>query len=192
MPRVTSDAPCPIAVFARAPVAGAAKTRLIPRLGADGAAVLHARLVEHTLAQAIAAGLGDVTLWCAPDDTHPFFASCAARFGVALRAQQGEDLGARMLHAFEAARGPLIVIGADCPMLGADLLREAAQALQSGADAVFCPAEDGGYGLIGLAAPDVSLFQNMHWGTDRVMADTRICLRALGWISHETAPVWDV
>jgi rSAM/selenodomain-associated transferase 1 len=192
MRRVTSDAPFPIAIFARAPVAGAAKTRLIPRLGADGAAALHERLVEHTLGQAIAAGLGDVTLWCAPDAAHPFFASCAARFGVALRAQQGDDLGARMLHAFEEARGPLIVIGADCPMLGAGLLRDAAQALQSRVDAVFCPAEDGGYGLIGLATPDVSLFQNMHWGSDRVMADTRLRVRALGWTSHETAPVWDV
>jgi rSAM/selenodomain-associated transferase 1 len=190
--RVTSEAPCPIAIFARAPVAGAAKTRLIPRLGADGAAALHARLVEHTLQQALAAGLGEVTLWCWPDETHPFFAQCAARFGVPLRAQQGDDLGARMLFAFEAARGPLLVIGADCPMLGPELLREADNALRAGADAVFCPAEDGGYGLIGLARPQPSLFENMTWGIDTVMAETRTRLRSLGLAWRETAPVWDV
>ncbi|MDB5545741.1 MAG: hypothetical protein JWO64_2890 [Hyphomicrobiales bacterium] len=192
MRRVTSEAPCPIAIFARAPVAGAAKTRLIPRLGPEGAARLHARLVEHTLQQALAAGLGEVTLWCAPDEAHPFFAQCAARFGVGLRTQQGDDLGARMLFAFEAARGPLIVIGADCPMLGPDLLREADSALRAGADAVLCPADDGGYGLIGLAQPHASLFENMDWGTDRVMAETRGRLRTLGLAWRETAPVWDV
>src|SRR5437868_3801239 len=116
-PRVTNDGPCPVAIFARAPVAGAAKTRLISRLGAEGAAALHARLVERALSQALAAGLGEVTLWCAPDASHPFFADCAARFGVRLRAQRGADLGARMLHAFEVAQGPLILIGSDCPML---------------------------------------------------------------------------
>ncbi|MDB5642003.1 MAG: radical domain protein [Hyphomicrobiales bacterium] len=190
--RVTAEAPCPIAIFARAPVAGAAKTRLIPKLGAEGAAALHARLVEHTLAQACATGLGEVTLWCAPDETHAFFARCAARFGVRLRAQQGDDLGARMLFAFEEARGPLLVIGADCPMLGADLLREADAALRAGADAAFCPAEDGGYGLIGLARSHVGLFEQIDWGTEVVMAQTRAQLAALGWAAHETAPVWDV
>lgn len=192
MRRVTIETPCPIAIFARAPVAGAAKTRLIPRLGPEGAAALHARLVEHTLRQALAAGLGEVTLWCAPDDTHPFFAQCAARFGVKLRAQQGEDLGARMLVAFNQARGPLILIGADCPMLGPDLLREADEALRAGRDAVFCPAEDGGYGLIGLARPHVSLFERIAWGADQVMTQTRERATALGWSRHETAPVWDV
>src|SRR5690349_15863670 len=110
MRRVTRDAPCPVAIFARAPVAGAAKTRLIPRLSAPGAAALHARLVEHTLTQALAAELGEVTLWCAPDETHPFFGQCAARFGVRLRRQEGADLGARMQFAFEDAAGPLILI----------------------------------------------------------------------------------
>ncbi|MDB5649427.1 MAG: hypothetical protein JWL62_947 [Hyphomicrobiales bacterium] len=186
------DAPCPIAVFARAPVAGAAKTRLIPRLGRQGAADLHARLVRHMLAQATDAGLGAVTLWCSPDAEHPFFAACGVRFGVGLVAQTGGDLGARMHAAFVAAHGPLLLIGTDCPVLTPALLREAASALADGCDAVFCPAEDGGYGLVGLRAPCTLLFSEMPWGTEHVMAQTRVRLVQAGLSWHETAPVWDV
>lgn len=192
MSRAIPDAPCPIAVFARAPVAGAAKTRLIPRLGAQGAADLHARLVTHMLREACAAGLGDVTLWCSPDTEHPFFAQCRARFGVACVSQNGGDLGARMYAAFVAAEGPLLLAGTDCPVLTRELLRETDDALRAGKDAVFCPAEDGGYGLVGLRAPCPSLFADMPWGTEFVMAETRMRLTAAGLSWHETKPVWDV
>jgi len=78
-----------ISVFAKAPVPGQAKTRLIPALGPDGAARLHARLVTHTLTTVSAAALGPVTLWCAPDTAHPFFDGLAARFGVTREVQRG-------------------------------------------------------------------------------------------------------
>ncbi|MDO9439311.1 MAG: TIGR04282 family arsenosugar biosynthesis glycosyltransferase [Beijerinckiaceae bacterium] len=183
---------CPVAIFARAPIAGAAKTRLIPRLGAAGAAALHARLVTHTLTQVAAARPTSATLWCSPDATHSFFADCRATFGVTLEPQHGADLGQRMHAAFVAAQGPLLLVGTDCPMLGPDLLREAAEALLNGSDAAFCPAEDGGYGLVGLRKPCPSLFDDMDWGTDRVMSETRARLRRLGLAWHETATVWDV
>ncbi len=192
MPHARIDPACPIAIFARAPVAGAAKTRLIPHLGAEGAAALHARLVEHTLAQVQRAEPSAATLWCSPDIDHPFFRHCATHFGIDLQAQEGADLGARMLAAFEQAKGPLILIGTDAPALGPDLLREARAALAAGKDAVFCPAEDGGYALIGLRAPVPGLFEKIDWGTDRVMAQTRQRLAQLNLSWHETAPVWDV
>src|SRR5689334_14734736 len=131
-----------IAVFAKAPVAGEVKTRLVPTLGADGAARLHERLVEHALETAIAARLGPVELWCAPDPAHPFFEGCAQRFGVALRRQRGADLGARMHDAFAATGAPLLLIGSDCPALTPADLRACAAALGTH-DAVFVPAEDG-------------------------------------------------
>ena len=56
-----------IAIFARAPVAGEAKTRLIPRLGAEGAAALQHALIHRALATAVAAELGSVSLWCSPE-----------------------------------------------------------------------------------------------------------------------------
>jgi rSAM/selenodomain-associated transferase 1 len=180
-----------IAVMARAPVAGAAKTRLIPRLGAQGAAALHARLVEHSLHTAVATGL-PVTLWCAPDCSHPFFARCADEFGVGLRAQPDGDLGARMAHAFEIAGRPTLLMGSDCPTMDAPLLLRCAEELRAGARAIFLPAEDGGYGLVGLAAPLLQIFCDMEWGTDRVMAETRRRLFALDIVAVEPAVVWDV
>ena len=105
-----------MAVFARAPVPGAAKTRLIPALGAARAAALHADLVRHTLDTCSAAGFTRVDLWCAPDMEHEFFAECARRPGVHLRAQQGEDLGQRMLHAFDLSLrecGTCVLVGSD-------------------------------------------------------------------------------
>src|SRR5215472_9449712 len=91
-----------IAVLAKAPLPGFAKTRLIPALGADGAALLQARLVEHSVATACAARIGPVTLWAAPDESHPLFQAIGAR-GVALARQNRGDLGARMLAAVAAA-----------------------------------------------------------------------------------------
>jgi glycosyltransferase A (GT-A) superfamily protein (DUF2064 family) len=106
-----------VAVLAKAPLAGFAKTRLIPVLGARGAALLQARLIAHAVASACAAAIGPVTLWATPDEHHPALQSVAAERGVALERQQDGDLGARMLSALEAANGPSLVIGTDCPAL---------------------------------------------------------------------------
>lgn len=173
-------------VFAKAPVAGQAKTRLIPALGAVGAAELHRRLVRHTLENAVAAGVGPVTLWCAPDDKHPFFAECARNYGVALRVQQGHDLGQRMAHALACGLGSsrhVLLIGTDCPLLGPDTLRHAAQRLGAHGSTVFVPAEDGGYALVGVSDSVPDMFEGIAWGSDSVMAHTRSHLRSrsLAW-----------
>lgn len=182
-----------IAVFAKAPVPGQAKTRLIPALGPEGAARLHARLVTHTLTTASAAALGPVTLWCAPDTGHPLFDALAQRFNLTCEVQHGEDLGVRMFNAFNhhAPDGPVLLIGTDCPALGADTLRAAAHALMNN-DAVFVPAEDGGYALIGLNHPERSLFEDIPWGSGTVMSRTRDALRRAGLRWTELAPLWDV
>lgn len=183
-----------IAILAKAPVAGVAKTRLIPSLGAAGAARLQAMLTERTVQTALASDLGSVTLWCTPDCTHPVFIGLAARHGVALRRQVGIDLGARMAAAvaFHAPRGPVLVLGTDCPALVPDHLCEAAAALAGDADAALIPAEDGGYVLIGLAAPRPALFEGVAWGTDQVLDQTRARLRAGALRWSEAAPLWDV
>ena len=84
------------------------------------------------------------------------------------------------------------MIGTDCPALTAGELRAAAKALQAGNDAVFVPAEDGGYVLIGLRHPIASLFYGIPWGTDQVMDHTRARLRSAGLRWQELAPLWDV
>ncbi len=165
-----------VIVFARAPRAGRAKTRLVPLLGEQGAARLHARLVRRALATAAESGLGGVELW-------------------STRRQRGADLGARMHHAFahglrRAER--VVLIGADCPVLRARDLHQAARWLAGGADAVFAPAEDGGYALIALRRVSPRLFEGVEWGGARVMAQTRERLVALGWRWRELPEVWDV
>ncbi len=184
-----------VIVFAKAPEPGAVKTRLVPLLGAAGAAALHARLVKRTLETTRAASFKRVQLHCAPDSADPFFRFCEGHYGVTLEAQVAGDLGARMLSAFEkalAAHACVLLVGTDCPALTARHLRQAEKALRDGADAVFVPCEDGGYALIGLGRVDAKLFDGITWSTDSVMADTRVRLKELGWSSHELETLWDV
>ena len=181
-----------IAIFARAPVAGEAKTRLIPLLGSERAAALHAALVRKTLTSAVAARLGEVTLWCSPDTSHSFFESCRIEFGVKLMVQDSGDIGQRMLGAFRATAGPLLLAGSDCPPLSVSHFRQCAAALQGGLDAVFLPTEDGGYALVGLQRPLASLFAGVKWGSERVMNQTRSRLRAGGLRWSEPARLWDL
>ena len=184
-----------LVVFARAPVPGAVKTRLIPLLGAERAAALHVRLVKHALGTARKASFARTELCCAPDAEHPFFRFCAGHYGVELCAQAEGDLGARMLAAFEralVASPRALIMGSDCPALTARHLRLADRALRDGSDAVCVPCEDGGYALIGLARADRRLFEDIAWGGETVMATTRERLAALGWQWLELDTLWDV
>ena len=183
--------PVAVAVLAKAPLAGFAKTRLIPVIGAESAALLQARLIERAVATASAAGIGPVTLWATPDASHPTFRAIRAR-GIALAHQGDGDLGARMLAAIAAATGPVLVIGTDCPALTSGHLRAAAGILRSGADAVVIPADDGGYVLIGMRHAQPTLFSDMRWSTPGVMDETRRRLKALGLTWQEPVTLWDV
>ena len=184
--------------MAKAPLPGAAKTRLVPALGDAGAAALAQRLLVHALEEALAAGLGPVTVWAAPDATHPAFVR-AQHQGAMLAVQAAGDLGARMAHVFQShfahAATPLLLMGADAPALDAAMLQRAAAALNDH-DAVFVPAHDGGYALVGLrAAPPAllkALFSGMTWSTARVMADTRQRLAAAGFGHAELPAVHDI
>lgn len=184
-----------VIVFAKAPRPGEVKTRLIPLLGAGGAVDLHVQLVRHALEAAAAALLRPVELHCAPDASDPFFRFCGSHYGVTLRAQAGDGLGARMHAAFTqalAAYARVLLIGSDCPALTPRHLQQAEQALRDGADAVFVPCEDGGYALIGLQRVDAALFDGIAWGSASVMEETRSRLRRLGWNWRELETLWDV
>jgi rSAM/selenodomain-associated transferase 1 len=184
--------PVAVAVLAKAPIPGFAKTRLIPALGTEGAAALASRLIDHAIATACDAAVGPVTLWAAPVETHAAFQSARARFDIALARQPEGDLGARMLAALAAAKGPALIIGTDCPTLAAEHLRTAAEALRGGTDVVVCPAEDGGYVLIGARQAEPALFTVMPWSTAEVMNETRRRLKALGRTWQEPVTLWDV
>ena len=161
-----------IAVFAKAPQAGAAKTRLIPALGAAGAARLQRQLTLQALRLAQHFCTGQMTLWCSPDTHHHFFQALHTRFGLRLCSQSGTHLGTRMSNAFAAHDGPLLLIGTDCPAMETGHLVTAANVLCEGHDAVFIPAEDGGYVLVGLRRPQPRLCENIDGGGASVMAQT--------------------
>lgn len=183
-----------VAVLARAPVPGFAKTRLIPSLGAEAAADLQAAFILRTLQTALAAGLGPVSLWCAPDCAHPLFGRCRRDFAVSLYPQCAGNIGERMAFAFAdlCLEGPALLVGTDCPALTPGHLKRAAQVLRKGCDAVFFPAEDGGYVLAGLRRATPLLFQDIPWGGPEVMVATRQRLRQAACRWQEPASLWDV
>lgn len=181
-------------VFAKAPVPGRVKTRLCPPLTAEGAALLHARLVRQTLSTACAAGGAAVELHCSPSTGDAFFADCAREFGVELRVQSDGDIGARMAHALRGASRaqPLLLIGSDCPARSADELRDALRKLENGTDAVLGPVEDGGYALIGLTRFDARLFEGIAWSTEQVAAQTLARFADLDYRWATLPTLWDV
>ncbi len=185
-----------VAVLAKAPVSGLAKTRLIPRLGAAGAARVQRVFTLQTLIVAHTASTGPITLWCAPDTSHRFFRVLSRRHGVRCAPQAVGDIGQRMAaavhhHFAHQSTPPLLIVGTDCPVRGSHHLQQAADALQQH-DVVLIPAEDGGYVLIGLRRPVPGVFEGIAWSTPQVMEQTRQRLRALGVPWCELPTLWDV
>ena len=181
-------------VFAKAPVPGEVKTRLIPALDAEHAAMLHAALTERALTTALDSDAEAIELCCAPDDAHSFFQSCAEDFEVDLSRQGEGDLGERMLRALDRALEEFpqaIIIGADCPALTAKHIDAAAAALANH-DIVLTPAEDGGYALIGARRTHPDMFKGIAWSTDTVLEQQRNNLGDCGLSRHEMETLWDV
>jgi len=185
---------CRLIVFAKAPIPGQVKTRLIPFIGEEAATALHQKLVSHCLSVALKASL-PIELWCSPSSRHPFFIHFRKDFRLDLHKQPPGDLGRRMAFAFRKAlqrASSALLIGTDSPSLTSDDIKKAAETLAQGIDAVITPAEDGGYVLIGLRRLAPDLFSGISWGTNTVMDETRLRLRRLKWRWHEMPQRWDV
>lgn len=207
-----------IVVFAKAPQPGRVKTRLIPALGAEGAAALAARMLARTLAVAAEAAEasaarkpveaidtveatetagarpGGVELCASPAPGDPAWRGRTVPAGLRWSAQGEGDLGARMAGAARrvlAAGERVLLIGTDCPALDAACLRAAAEALDE-VEAVIVPSFDGGYVLLGLRRFDPSLFEGIAWSTSTVAAATRARLAALAWPYRELPALHDI
>ncbi len=182
-------------VFAREPLAGLVKTRLIPVLGAEGAARLYRALLELALEAAAAVPGVRRELWCAgAPPTGGVCADLALSLGMGFHHQPTGDLGARMAAALTQALtggGRAVLIGSDCPEYHGDYLGAALEALRDH-EAVLGPAADGGYVLIGLRRYAPELFKDIPWGTNAVLADTRAVLTRLGWTWAELPTLTDL
>jgi len=175
--------PVRIVIFAKAALPGFAKTRLIPALGAQGAADLARRLLADALVRALTARVGPVELCVTPDSADPVWQTFALPGGVQLTDQGEGDLGERMARAAQRVLDggeSVLLVGTDCPTLKAPRLQQAAAALQH-LDATLVPAFDGGYVLLGLNTFHPSLFSSMAWSTNDVAAQTLLRLNKLNW-----------
>lgn len=169
-----ANKPVRIIVFAKAPQPGLAKTRLIPALGAEGAARLAKRMLQHTLREALLANVGTVELCAAPAVSEPAWQGVELPPGIVTSTQGEGDLGARMARAAQHACDTgevVILIGTDCPQLDAPRLRAARDALAQH-DAVIHCTTDGGYALLGFRRFSATLFERMPWSTSDVATMT--------------------
>jgi len=183
-----------IIIFAKAPRPGFAKTRLIPALGAEGAAELAQQMLFNTLREAAAAKIGVVELCVTPALHDPAWCAMQLPAGITISDQGAGDLGARLARAAKRVLDkaePVLLIGTDCVEMSADLLREAAQGLQRH-DAVIYGTLDGGYALLGLKRFDPFLFSDMPWSTDAVAGITLARIEQLGWVVHVGRMLHDV
>jgi len=184
-----------LSLFAKPPLAGQVKTRLIPRLGSQGALELYLRLcgISFQLARDLAQQRGvELALW--HSSAEPGLLADWAR-GMHLYPQPEADLGQRMHQAFVAgaAQGVTrqVIIGMDCPQLTLPILQNAFDSLENH-DLVLGPALDGGYYLIGLAKPFLPLFAGVAWSTDQVLNQTLDRANAGGLRSLLLEPLSDL
>ncbi|RRJ85020.1 TIGR04282 family arsenosugar biosynthesis glycosyltransferase [Aestuariirhabdus litorea] len=182
-----------ILLFAKPPVSGRVKTRLIPSLGVEVATQVHAELLLHcasTLAQCPGV---ERQLWAGFDPQNPAFQEPVFK-GWKRYLQVDGDLGDRMAAATAVALSHAqraVVVGSDCPAMTPAYIEAAFEALEHH-PVVLGPAEDGGYVLVGTRERVPELFQGIDWGSDRVLQQSRERLRkeGVGWVELET--LWDV
>ena len=184
-----------ILIFAKAPVAGKVKTRLIPALGAQQAAAFHAACVRRCTLDRVAMGIAPVALFVDGPLDHPVIEQLRASVEIDVYPQQGDDLGERMLNAAQhvlSSASLVLLTGTDSPGLTRDDFICAMMALRQGHEVVMQPAFDGGYVMLGLQARFPNLFTDMPWGTDRVAQLTAERCQKFGASLYQLEPSWDV
>lgn len=202
-----------IALIAKAPVAGFAKTRLIPALGEQGSAKIAKRLLEHATSQAVAAELGNTYLFASPFPLSKWPDVCIPD-SLRVFPQADGDLGNRLIQACltmnddeggtnsfaqqELASeqtveldSPIILMGTDCPSLTVQVLRQCAAELNQ-VDACLIPASDGGYVALGLKRLHRSIFTDIAWSTEVVCSTTEQRFDALGWSYSKLPTMHDI
>jgi uncharacterized protein len=179
-----NDAEDSLVIFARVPIPGKVKTRLMPSYSAEEACAIHLALLRDVIegaVRAVGGRAGVILAWSEPADTAAALGELAA--GVRVTTQSGGDLGERMALAIQseirAGRKRVVILGSDAPTLPDDHLAASFDALHK-ADVVIGPSRDGGYYLIGMSRLHLPLFRNMRWGTGEVLGATRARLKKAG------------
>jgi hypothetical protein len=178
-------------VVAKRPTAGQTKTRLTPALAPEQAAALFECFLLDTLALMRQVPGVQHEIAYLPEHERAYFASLAPDFGLHL--QQGPDLGARLdealQHYLAAGSRGVVIMDSDSPTLPSACLSQAFTALESGADVVLGPCDDGGYYLIGLRRPAPRLLREVHMSTPDVTQET-LALAAAEGLKVSLLPTW--
>lgn len=178
--------------FAKLPIPGQVKTRMLGSLSPVEACELHCDLMLWTCRTLTGANLADVELWVSGGSEHASIRACENLGITAVHPQQGRDLGERMFHAISDGLlryRKLVLVGSDCPSIDEGYLADALNALDD-ESLVLGPAIDGGYVLIGATHIEANLFQGVSWGSGAVLAETRERIAASGrcWSELNTLP----
>lgn len=159
-----------VQIFAKPPLEGKVKTRLIPDLGPTKATEVYRYCLQFTLDLLRNSSL-EYQLWLAETSDHAIFD------GESCLLQMGDDLGNRMIHALEHGfkskpNHPVLLIGSDCLDLTETHLLEAIESLKQH-DLVLLPSLDGGFALIGCHHIDIAIFDKVEWSTETVLQQTQ-------------------
>jgi hypothetical protein len=182
--------------FARAPIPGETKTRLIQRLGAEGAAELYRRFLLDAFARDWQ-GRVDVVIAVAQRDHVEAVRALAEDVcpGADYVVQSGWDLGERMANAFAEVLGRgyagAVILGTDAPSLPGDRV-DKSLALSEYRDLVLGPALDGGYYLIGLHRVIPEFLHDIAWGSPEVLVETLLRAQTLEAKVSLLEPWYDV
>ena len=169
-------------LFARKPVPGEVKTRLQTDYGPERTAEIAAFLIRATVELAVSAWPAQVALYTSPDFEHPLFHELECEFHIRLARQAEGDLGARMLAAMRDGierGGSAAIMGCDVPHVGWDVIDQANDWLARGRN-VLGPTEGGGYYFIGLHEARAELFEDIPWGSHKVLGTTLVRAEKLG------------
>ena len=177
-----------VAAFAKTPLPGRVKTRLTPPLAPEESAELYRCMLLDTVARVRTL---TADLFLCYDGDEDFFRGAVT--GVELVPQHQGPLGERLTRAFRVLEerdfGVMVVIGTDSPDLPLEYIEEAMRLIEEGADAVFGPADDGGYYLVALNRTQAELFRDIPWSTDRALETSLQRAREAG-LSTSLLPMW--
>ena len=183
-----------IVILAKAPLPGLAKTRLVPALGENGAADLAVRMLIHSVSEAVKSGIGSIELSVSPAVEASVWHDAEIPESVKLTEQIKGDLGQRMEHIARRVISngeSILMIGTDCPQITADVLIDAALALDTH-DCCIIPVSDGGYALLGLNRHLPELFSDIPWSTGDVAFLTIQRIRQAGLSLAELPMLHDI
>ncbi len=179
-----------VQAFCKSPKLGEVKTRLSPVLSDVEILALYEQMLTLTVAQVVDHSVCTAEIWVSDLSIAAFF----DQFDCQKREQSAGDLGQRMADALQCGLADfekVILVGGDVPDIDAAYLEAAIAALDTH-EVVLGPAEDGGYGLVGVRRQVPDMFTSIQWGSDEVLSQTCRRLNALK-INYALLPVvWDV